>query len=174
MEVTIIDNTPVRLSKLKTFLEAKKISVVQSFEVNDDLASNNSKLFLIHKSNDKIVSFVQKVQAEKFILFFSGGGISQNVDGINYTDRMFNLPDVFNIGNEEQPLNRIKQIIEIVKNEPNETNATTEIKKVLGFDEKEEALTEAIFNAIYEQKDEDTIEKAVSIRDKYLKGKSKN
>lgn len=41
-------------------------------------------------------------------------------------------------------------------------------------DPEEETLSEDIFNAIYEHKDEDAIEKAVSKRDKYIKGKGKN
>jgi hypothetical protein len=41
------------------------------------------------------------------------------------------------------------------------------------FDPEEETLTDDIFNAIYEQKDEDAIEKAVSKRDKYINNKSK-
>lgn len=172
MEVTIIDNTPARLAKLKTFIEAREISVVQSFEVDNNLTINGSKLFLIHKSNDNIVSFVQKVQSENFILFFSGGGMSQNIEGIVYSDKMFNLPDVFNVGNEEQALNRIEQIVSIMKNY-NTTNTITAINEVLGFDE-EETLTEAIFNAIYEQKGEEAIEKALSKRDKYIKEKGKN
>lgn len=134
MEVTIIDNTPARLAKLKTFLQAKEITVVQYFEVDDNLTNNGSKLFLIHKSNDNIVSFVQKVQAEKYILFFSGAGIANDIDGINYTDKMFNLPDVFNVGNEEKALNRVEQIVNILK-EDKTANSITAIKEVLGFDE---------------------------------------
>lgn len=41
-------------------------------------------------------------------------------------------------------------------------------------DPQEESLTDEIFNAIYEQKDKDDIEKAVSKRDKHIKGKGKN
>lgn len=41
-------------------------------------------------------------------------------------------------------------------------------------DPEEETLSEDIFNAIYEHKDEDAIEKAVSKRDKHIKGKGKN
>ncbi len=173
MTVTIIDNTPTRLSKLKSFLDVKKIMVIQSYEVNDNLINNNTNLFLIHKGNDNIGPFLQKISADKFILFFSGGGMSQNIEGITYSDKMFNLPDEFNTGNEAQPLNRIKQIVEIVNTESNNTNAIAEIKKVFGFDPQEETLTNDIFNAIYEQQDEEVIDKAVSKRDKYLKGKGK-
>lgn len=45
---------------------------------------------------------------------------------------------------------------------------------VFTHDPEEETLNDDIFNAIYEQKDEDAIEKAVSKRDKYIKGKGKN
>lgn len=41
-------------------------------------------------------------------------------------------------------------------------------------DPEEETLTDDIFNAIYEQRGEDAIERAVSIRDKHIKGKGKN
>ncbi len=47
-------------------------------------------------------------------------------------------------------------------------------KEVFTDDPEEESLTDEIFNAIYEQKDEDAIEKAVSKRDKHIKGKGKN
>lgn len=47
-------------------------------------------------------------------------------------------------------------------------------EEVFTDDPEEESLTDEIFNAIYEQKDEDAIEKAVSKRDKHIKGKGKN
>ncbi|MCB0535999.1 MAG: hypothetical protein KDE33_00585 [Bacteroidetes bacterium] len=40
-------------------------------------------------------------------------------------------------------------------------------------DTEEEALTEAIFSAIYEHKNEDEIENLVNVRDRYIKGKNK-
>lgn len=42
------------------------------------------------------------------------------------------------------------------------------------FDPEEETLTEAIFNAIYEKENEETIEEAVNKRDRYIKEKGKN
>lgn len=42
------------------------------------------------------------------------------------------------------------------------------------YDPEEETLSDDIFNAIYEQKDEEAIEKAVSKRDKHIKGKGRN
>jgi hypothetical protein len=47
-------------------------------------------------------------------------------------------------------------------------------EQVFTYDPEEETLTDDIFNAIYEQKDTDAIEKAVSKRDKHIKGKGKN
>ena len=46
--------------------------------------------------------------------------------------------------------------------------------EIKDFDPIEETLTDDIFNAIYEQKDEEAIEKAVSKRDKHIKEKGKN
>ena len=173
MKVTIIDDTPQRLFKLEVFLKAKTIIVDQSSEVNDNLVNNGSTLFLIHKSNDSIASFVQKLEPKKYILFFSGGGIANKIEGVNYTDRKFNLPDVFNVGNEGQALNRIGQIVDVLKKANNATNALSEINKILGFDPEEETLTEDIYTAIYENKSEEIIEKAVSKRDNYLSDKVK-
>jgi hypothetical protein len=136
MNVTIIDNTPARSFGLKASLEnIQGVSIKEFYEINDTIADNGSKLFLIHKGNDNIETFVPKVNSDNFIVFFSGGGIAQNIDGIIYSDKMFNLPDVFNAGNEEQALNRIGQIVEVLKKDNNATNAISEIKEVLGFDE---------------------------------------
>jgi uncharacterized protein YihD (DUF1040 family) len=175
IEITIVDNTFTRLSRLKFLLEfSQEVNVKNFHEVEDVTKGIDSELFLIHKGNKNIGSFTQNISPKSLIVFFSGGGINKNIEGITYSERMFNLPDVFNAGNEEQPVHRIKQIIEIVRNKPNNTNAITKIKKVLGFDEEEENLTDEIFNAIYEQKDEDAIEKALSKRDKYINTKHKN
>ena len=173
MNVTIIDNTPKRLEKLKIYLEQREISIIDSYEVSDNLAKNNSKLFLIHKSNDNIASFLKNVQSESIIIFYSGARMALNIEGMNYTDNMFNLPEVFNIGDESQALYRIEQIVEILKKNNNSVNTNVELKKLLGFDEGEETLTNDIFNAIYEQKGEDAIQEAISKRDKYIEEKGK-
>jgi hypothetical protein len=55
-----------------------------------------------------------------------------------------------------------------------ETHKFNKILQIIAHDPEEETLSEDIFNAIYEKKDEETIEKAVSKRDKYIKGKGKN
>ncbi len=139
MEITIIDNTPTRLSMLKFFLKALQgVTIKDFYEVDEAVANSGSKLFLIHKGNDNIVPFVKKITSESFILFFSGGGINRNIEGITYSDKMFNLSDVFNVGDAPQALNRIKQIIEIIKNENSFEKALLEIKR-LDVDPKIEA-----------------------------------
>lgn len=169
MEIGIIDNTFTRFSKLKYILEDSCEDIVRTFyEVDDVTADYESELFLVHKGNKNIGAFVKSIAPQSYILFFSGGGITKNIEGIAYSDKMFNLSDVFNEGNEEQPVKKIRQIVEIVKRNSNSINAVIEIKKILGFDETEETLTEDVFDAIYGQKDEATIEKAISRRDKYI------
>lgn len=47
-------------------------------------------------------------------------------------------------------------------------------EEIKDFDPEEENFNEDIFNAIYEQKEEDAIGTAVNKRDKHIKGKGKN
>lgn len=64
-------------------------------------------------------------------------------------------------------------LIDILSDE-NSEKVKRFFEEVFTDDPEEETLTDDIFNAIYEQKDEDAIEKAVNKRDKHIKGKGKN
>lgn len=64
-------------------------------------------------------------------------------------------------------------LIDILSDE-NSEKVKRFFEAVFTDDHEEETLSEDIFNAIYEKKNEDAIEKAVSKRDKHIKGKGKN
>ncbi len=75
---------------------------------------------------------------------------------------------------DNTPYQKIADLIKAALNKE-KTNVTFEsiYMGIMEFDEKEESLTEAIFSAIYEHKNEDEIEKLVNERDRYIKGKIK-
>ncbi len=175
MNHIIIDSVDTRSNNLIQSLNIDDINWKHIDFLTEDQQPDNNTFYLIHHSDGYVVEFANKTTllANSYVLFYSGGGLSSDII-ISKGDKIFFYLGVLNTGEEISAINAIKEIVSILRKEDKTANTITAIKEVLGFDEQEETLTDDIFNAIYEQKDEEAIEKAISERDKYIKRKGKN
>ncbi len=98
-------------------------------------------------------------------------------NGTNEASRVQRLRDTNNFQGDnksmEEPDTPYQKIADLINKKVGVTFDNI-YKDIKNYDTKEENLTDDIFNAIYEQKDEDAIEKAVSKRDKYIIEKGNN
>lgn len=129
------------------------------------LKNKQTNLLFIHKSNTNADTLISQLPNNIWTVVYSGGGIGQDYSQTNIAA----YKDVFDIHTFQNFLNIVDQVINALQSNQSKENQTTEFKKIFGVDPEEEALTEAIFTPIYENKGEDVIEKAISERDKYIK-----
>lgn len=140
--------------------------------LDDNPKPEQETLYLIHNSDGYVNDFANKSKSLKdtFVVFYSGGGLSlSSVKSIGEKIGFFD--GVFHNGDESNfflLLMKVKAIFDSSKKHKEQ-----EFQSVFDYDHEEEILTDEIFNAIYEQKEEEAIDKAVSKRDKYLIEKGK-
>lgn len=135
MNWTIIDSVTNRADKIKeVMLTQFSVNANHIRFLSDGIVPDEETIYLIHHSDGLVGEFAIKANAlNSFVVFYSGGGITNQLKAQG--DKIGFISEVFQNGDEPQPLNKIEQIVEIIKNESSNTNAIVEIKKVLGFDE---------------------------------------
>lgn len=101
---------------------------------------------------------------EDYILYHQ----EQRVRPTNTTLNLFksNKGSSHILGNPHDKVYRI-----IFDDTKRDTDKAKEILEVIAFDHEEERLTEAIFTAIYDKKQEEEIEAAIKARDNYVNSK---
>lgn len=173
MKWIIIDSVVNRAQKLQ-----QKLSLELQVDANhirfldDNSTPEQETLYLIHNSDGYVYDFtnMSKSLKDTFVVFYSGGGLSRSslksIGGkIGFFDGVFHNGDESNFF---LLLMKVKAIFNSSKKHKEQ-----EFQSIFDYDPEEETLTDDIFNAIYEQKNEEAIDKALSKRDKYLKAKSK-
>lgn len=153
-----------------------------------DLDGTNATLLLFDEAEAKFKPITDFSKSGLYLVYDS---ISENdfnnlINGLNKSEfyilkhgkPTFGLSGFFNVekGTTEKHENNGKHypnLIDVLSD-----NETEKVKRffeaVFTDDPEEENFNEDIFNAIYEQKEEDAIGTAVNKRDKHIKGKGKN
>lgn len=146
MKITIIDNTPTRSSKIKNGLSVLtnvEVNVIQEISNIELIPSFKSLLYLVHKGNDNVAEFINSLIVKDdscYIVIFSGSGIKQPVMNINLSERIFNVKQVLNTGDESNVIELLNGVIKILSTFSSAPIQLEKLTALFGFDIRLEEL----------------------------------